>query len=268
MSKGFVWVAQNNADTDYIKISADLCASIKKTCFQNAVCLITDSAAQVPDGIFDKVVQIHHDDSANHQWKMSNEWKVFKYSPFTHTVKLEADMLLTKNIDWWWNFLCQHDMVFSYHCRDYRDNVIKNSPYRKLFDKNLLPDVYNGLHYFRKSRYAMEFYKFCEAITKNWNYVKENLLINCHDAVPTTDVVYALASKLQDPDQMHKIDYQWFKFIHGKEKINHVAPARTLYNYVSPYMVEDDLYLGGYRINRIWHYNDKKIKDKMHDRIF
>jgi hypothetical protein len=164
MSKGFAWVAQNNANTDYIKISADLCASIKKTCVHNAVCLITDSAAQVPDGIFDKVVQIHHDDSADHQWKMSNEWKVFKYSPFTHTVKLEADMLLTKNIDWWWNFLCQHDMVFSYHCRDYRDNVIKNSPYRKLFGKNLLPDVYNGLHYFRRSRYAMEFYKFCEEI--------------------------------------------------------------------------------------------------------
>ena len=41
-------------------------------------------------------------------------------SPFTHTIKLEADMLFTQNTDWWWNYLWQHDQVFSYHCRNYK----------------------------------------------------------------------------------------------------------------------------------------------------
>lgn len=268
MSKGFLWIAQNNKNTDYVKISVDLCKSIKKRCTINNVCLITDEPELVPSGIFDKVVKLHHNDSASDEWKMSNEWKVFKYSPFTHTIKLEADMLFTKNTDWWWNFLCRHDMVFSYHCRDYKDNIVKNSPYRKMFGRNILPDVYNGLHYFRRSRYAENFYKSCENITKNWQYVRDNILINCHDRYPTTDVVYALANKIQDPLEQNKIDYEWFKFIHGKSQINQAAPGRRFYNYVSPYIVNDEIYLGGYRVNRIWHYNDKNIMEKINVRIF
>ena len=39
--------------------------------------------------------------------------------------------------------------------------------YRKLFDDNELPDVYNGLMYFRYSQESAEFFWLAEKIFKN-----------------------------------------------------------------------------------------------------
>lgn len=259
MSKGFSWIAQNNSSTDYMRLSVELCKSIKNTCKTNEVCIITDKTTKVPPGVFDHVVVMEHDESENVQWKMGNEWKVFTLSPFTHTIKLEADMLFPSSVDWWWNSLCQHDMIFSYHCRDYQDNMVLNSPYRKLHQQNDLPDVYNGLHYFRRSRWANEFFNICRCIIKNWKHVRDNILINCHEEVPSTDVVYALANKLQDPLQQRKVEYEWFNFIHGKHGINQIPGNRDFYNYLSPFIIKDEIYLGGYRIKRPWHYHKKDL---------
>ena len=155
MDKGYVWFALNNSTTDYIELSRELAKSIKKFNKHNKVCVITDKP--VKDELFDFVKVLKQDDSADQEWKLNNEYKVFHYTPFTHTIKLTADMLFTQNTDWWWNYLWQHDQVFSYHCRNYQDVIIKNSFYRTLFARNDLPDVYDGLHYFRKSKKAKQF---------------------------------------------------------------------------------------------------------------
>lgn len=263
MSKGFVWIAQNNSSTDYMQLSVKLCKNIKTVCKINNVCVITDKHTKAPTDIFDKVVVMDHDESKDVSWKMGNEWKVFNLSPFTHTIKLEADMIFPSCIDWWWNFLCQHDMVFSYHCRDYQDNIVKYSPYRKLHHENALPDVYNGLHYFRRSIWANNFFKMCRCIIKNWQFVKEKILLNCHENVPSTDIIYSLANKLQDTLQQHKIEYEWFNFIHGKHGINQIPENRNFYNYLNPFCIKNEIYLGGYRINRPWHYHEKNLSERI-----
>ena len=43
----------------------------------------------------DVVKVLRQDDSADHDIKWANEYKAFALSPFTHTIKLEADMLWT-----------------------------------------------------------------------------------------------------------------------------------------------------------------------------
>ena len=269
MTKGFLWIAQNNSSVDYMKLSVDLCENIKKKCNTNSVAIITDRQTNVPQGVFDEVIVMDDDDSKDIEWKLNNEYKVFSLSPFTHTIKLEADMIIPENVDWWWNHLQQHDLIFSYHCRDYQDVTVEYSPYRNINRQNLLPDVYNGLHYFRRSQRAFEFYKLCELIVKNWDYVKEHMLINCHEKHPSTDVVYGLASKIQDSTQQQSIKYDWFNFIHGKIGIHrNVHRDKTFYNYVSAYKVNDDYYLGGYRPNRPWHYHEKSIREQLNDRIF
>ena len=45
-------------------------------------------------------------------------------------------MLWTINTDWWWNHLWQHDLVFSVDCRNYRDEIVKDTVYRQLFVNN------------------------------------------------------------------------------------------------------------------------------------
>ena len=266
MDRGYMWFALNNSTTDYIALSKILATSIKKFNTHNKVCIVTNEP--IEDELFDYVKILKTDDSAGQEWKLSNEYKAFGLSPFTHTIKLEADMIFTQTTDWWWNQLWQHDQVFSYHCRNYKDKLIEQSYYRKLFARNNLPDVYNGLHYFRKSMKAKQFYDICKIITKQWSTVKEMVLVNCHDEQPTTDVVYALANKMQDPLQFDKVDYAWFKFMHNKLHINEIDSSFDNDNYLNPLKVNDTLYIGGYRQDRVVHYHNKDIAKDLDVRIF
>jgi hypothetical protein len=261
MSKGFLWFAQNNATTDYAKISVELAKSIKLINRDNNICVIVDKNTALNSEYIDQVVVLKDDASANAETKFANEHKAFRLSPFTHTIKLEADMLFTANTDWWWHHLCQHDLVFAVNCRNYKDKIVKNTPYRRLFQLNHLPDIYNGLTYFRRSQRAMKFFDICQSITENWTAVREQLLINCHDLYPTTDVVYALAYRIMDPFNHNLIDYPWFKFIHGKSSVNEITVAADQYNYLYPVKLADRIYLGGKRLDRIWHYHEKKLMD-------
>lgn len=150
MDRGYLWFALNNSQTDYVELSKALAHSIKKHNKHNKVCVITNIPME--HELFDVVKVLKRDDSADEEWKLSNEHKAFSLSPFTHTIKLEADMLFTQNTDWWWYHLWQHDLVFSVDCFDYRGKIVKQTPYRKLFTRNHLPNIYNGLMYFRRDR--------------------------------------------------------------------------------------------------------------------
>ena len=259
MSKGFLWFAQNNDKTDYVELSIKLANSIKRFNKQNHVCVITDAKSKFENKAIDMVKVLKQDDSAEHKTKWANEWKAFDMTPFTHTIKLEADMLWTTNTDWWWYHLWQNDLVFSVDCKNYRDQTIKDTTYRQIFIKNQLPNIYNGLMYFRKSKQAQKFFKFAEYITKNWTKVKTTMLINCHDKYPSTDVVFALAYRMLDPTNAKLIDYEWFKFIHHKPAIHNLTNVRDHNQYLYPNKTGDAVYLGERRLSRVWHYFDKEL---------
>jgi hypothetical protein len=259
MSKGFLWFAQNNNNTDYVELSITLAKSIKRWNQHNKVCVITDQRSKFENEAVDIVKVLEHDESEHHDVKWANEHKAFDMTPFTHTIKLEADMLWTVNTDWWWYHLWQHDLVFSVNCFDYRNNVIKETPYRKLFSRNHLPNIYNGLIYFRRSKKAQQFYNTARDIVTNWQDVKTNMLINCHDQYPSTDVVFALAYRMMDPTSKGLIDYEWFKFIHHKPGVNNTMRAKDQNEYLYPNRSGDAVYIGETRVSRVWHYHDKEL---------
>ena len=271
MSKGFIWFALNNKKTNYVTLSERLGASIKKHNKNNKTCIITDNhMLQIPGAVknIDHVELIKENTNPQEEWNLSNEWQVFNLTPFTHTIKLEADMLLDCNIDHWWYHLHQHNMVFSWNCRNFQDDIVTDTPYRKLFKQNALPNIYSGLTYFRKSIFAEKFYQLCRHITKNWNKVQETCLVNCHDKQPTTDVVYALALKIMDPTNDKKIDYDFFKFVHNKKAVNKITKPIDTNDYLYPMIVDNKLYVGGYKMNRLWHYHDKNVPEDLDARIF
>ena len=259
MSKGFLWFAQNNAKTDYVALSIKLAQSIKTWNRENKVCVVTDENSKFEHESVDFVKVLRHDSSAEHQVKWANEYKAFNITPFTHTIKLESDMLWTTNTDWWWNHLWQHDLVFSVDCRNYKDDVVKSTPYRSLFTRNNLPNIYNGLMYFRKSKWTQNFFDTAKKITLNWNEVKSRMLINCHDEYPSTDVVFALAHRIIDPTNSKLIDYEWFKFLHHKPSVNGLEHTKDQNNYLYPNKNQNAYYLGEKRVSRVWHYHDKEI---------
>ena len=267
MLKGFLWYALNNDKHDYMQMSYLLAKSIKTHCKINSVCVITNTD-KVPASlrkIADHVRIMKQDDSEHEEWKLGNEYKSLALTPYTHTIKLEADMLATANIDFWWYFLCQHNMVFSHDCYDYKGKRINKGHYRKLWEYNNLPNIYSGLTYFRKSKEAQKFFEICKFIYKNWEYVKENILIRCHDKNATTDMVFSLACKIADPLQNRKIDYDWFKFVHNKDHINDIPDDRDSMRYLNPIFHEGDVWLGNYRQHRMLHYHNKKYTEMFNE---
>ena len=47
MTKGFLWFAQNNADTDYVELSIKLAESIKLHNKENKICVVTDEKSKL-----------------------------------------------------------------------------------------------------------------------------------------------------------------------------------------------------------------------------
>ena len=266
MSKGYLWFAQNNSKTDYVELSIKLAQSIKKWNKHSNICVVTDKQSKFESEHVDVVKILTKDDSETHDFKWANEHKAFSATPFTHTIKLESDMLWTTNTDWWWYHLWQHDMVFAVDCYNYKDKLVKDTSYRAHHVRNSLPNIYSDLTYFRRSVQTVRFGKICEMITKNWKKVKEKILINCHDAFPSTDIVYALAYRIMDPTNQNLIDFPWFKMIHNKKAINGLKHVSDQENYLMPVKADDKIFLGGYAIHRPWHYVNKQTIKEMYAR--
>lgn len=131
---------------------------------------------------------------AGDQGGWANDWQVFKVSPYRQTIKLEADMICSGPIDHWWTLFEKRDVVISQGARDFYDQPAVSRHYRKIFDENHLPDVYNAITYWRMSQTATDFFRLVRQIFQNWN--RYRTLLKFPDDSPSTDVVYALAAEI------------------------------------------------------------------------
>lgn len=130
----------------------------------------------------------------------ANDWQCFQASPYRQTIKLEADMIAAGPIDHWWTLLEQRDVVISQGCRTFYDEPGQSRHYRRIFDQNNLPDVYNAITYWRRSQTAMEFFDLVQNIFANWDQYKT--LLRFPDEEATTDVVYAMAAIIMGIEQV------------------------------------------------------------------
>jgi len=126
------------------------------------------------------------------QGSYANDWQCFRASPYRQTIKLEADMIAAGPIDHWWTLFENRDVVISRGCRDFYDQPAKSRFYRRIFDHNHLPDVYNAITYWRRSQTAMEFFDLVRNIFEQW--AEYRTLLAFPDEEATTDVVYAMAA--------------------------------------------------------------------------
>jgi hypothetical protein len=218
--RGYLIIAVNNDTTDYIACAQRLNASIKHWMPSAQTCLVTDVAMDLPE--FDFVVPLPYGDQATTSWKLSNDWQAFRASPFRQTIKLEADMLITSSVDHWWNMLQHRDVVISTGARDYYDRPAVSRHYRKIFDTNNLPDVYNAVTYWRLSKTAQEFWSWVQRIFENWADFRT--LLTYPEDDPTTDVVYAMAAQIMGPETVTMPFATYPRIVHMKR---HIIGTRT-----------------------------------------
>jgi hypothetical protein len=146
------------------------------------------------DPVFNHVIPLPYGDLGGY----ANDWQVFRASPYRQTIKLEADMIAASPVDHWWTMFEKRDVVISTGCRDFYDQPAASRYYRRLFDENNLPDVYNAITYWRLSKTAQDFFSLVEKIFTNWSSYKT--LLKFPEEVPSTDVVYAMAALIIGPE--------------------------------------------------------------------
>ena len=214
--QGFLTLAINTEDTDYLRLAYLQALNIRATQKVKNCSVIVDqkTLSQVTDqhrSVFDHVIPTNH---AHEHGPYSSEWHVWWLSPYKETVKLESDLLFTRTIDHWWDAFRLHNVCLSHGCKTYQQNAGTNRKYRQVFDANQLPDVYNGLMYFRYTETSKKFFEIARNIFENWSLVKLELK-NCDDEYPSTDLVYALTAKIMDePGYNPSLDF--INFVHMK----------------------------------------------------
>jgi hypothetical protein len=207
--QGYVCVAVNTDTADYVSMAQRLFASLKSWHPAARTCLITDQIVSAPE--FDHVRLIDPAATA-----YANDAAVFRHTPFRETIKLEADMLIVSAIDHWWNMLRHRDLVISTGCRDWHDQLVTNSPYRRCFRENHLPDVYNAVTYWRLSATAKEFFDLVRQIFQTWPQVKQ--LLRFAEDQASTDLVYAIAAAVMGPERVTMPFASYPQIVHMKPR--------------------------------------------------
>jgi len=222
--QGFVTFAQNTADVDYLRLAYLQALNVKATQTVNRYAVIVDvetnkQITNLHKKTFDYVVVLDKDYNTD-LYKFGNEHQAFALTPFKETIKIESDLLFTRSIDHWWTAFRKKDIVLSSGCLNFEQQPATSRAYRKFFDDNCLPDVYNGLMYFRFSKTASDFFRLAKQIQDNWTEIKDTALINCREDWPSTDVLYAVTAELLGRELCTMPSMDFIKFTHMKSAIN------------------------------------------------
>lgn len=262
VDRGFLTIAQNTAEVDYLRLAYAQAMSIKLTMPDSQYCVVVDedTEKQITDkhrNLFDNIVVLDEDYAKQDEWKLANEWQVFNLSPYKETIKVESDILFTRSITHWWHAFRLRDIVLSVGTKNFKGDPATSRVYRRIFDANQLPDVYNGLMYFRYSETASEFFDIAEQVFKQWETVKENVLKGFSYEEASTDVVYAIAAKTLGVERCTLPDCDFINFTHMKNAIND-WPDDKPWNE----MIMTELDLPMIRINNVNQYHPVHYQDK------
>lgn len=258
MSRGHLFFAQNT-NINYVTQAYCAALTIKKFNKFNKTCLVTTDTVPLKYlKAFDRIETIPWgDDAVNSTWKIENRWKLIHVSPFDETLVYDTDMLLLSSNDHWWNLLDNKSIALTNKVVNYKNNLIFDNVYRKTFIENELPNVYFGLHYFKKDRRAWEFYKWLEIIVKNWKLFYNEHTLNNTQKFCSMDVTAAIATKVMNAVDEFTIGNP-LTFTHMKSAVQGWYPSPATWQSAVSVHFNDNLNL---RINNflqqgVFHYTE------------
>ena len=234
---------------DYVKCASALEKSIKRVMPDANITIVT--TAMLP----------HGDQAPNTNWKLQNDWQVYDASPYEYTIKLEADMYIPKNIDYWWDILSHRDLVVSSAIRNYKQDISDNRVYRRFIDDNNLPDAYNAITYFKKSDIAKQFFAIVRDVFENWDHYKASLRCNAQE-LATTDWAYAIACHIMGVENTMMPTFTDMTMVHMKQYINEIPTE----NWTDTFVYEclpDHIRIQTIPQRYPLHYHIKNFSDKI-----
>jgi hypothetical protein len=244
MTRGFVIMAQDTETVSYTTCAKALELSIKKVMPNANVTIITSD--MLPYGNLGGYF---------------NDWQVYEASPYDETIKLEADMIIPRNIEHWWDILKINDVVISTNIRNFKGELTDCRVYRKFIDDNMLPDTYNSITYFKKSETAKLFYTIVRDIFENWEEYKAILICNPKEEA-STDWVYAIACHIIGIEKTTLPNFTEMSMTHMKQYVNDIPSedwTKSLVYEVFPESIRVNTYTQYYP----FHYHIKSFSNKI-----
>ena len=271
MSKGFLVLAQNTDDTDYIKQAYALALSIKFSQNEiNSISLVTND--NVPDEYlwaFDKIIPIPwYKDGTRYQ--AENRWKLYHVTPYEETIVLDTDMLLLEDISSWWEYCENHDLKFCSKIKNHKLEYVVDTVHRKAFTANNLTSPYYALHYFKKSNSAYEFYKVLEFVINNWEWCWTKFAPSEYQNWLSMDLAVAVALEITGRYDAVEDSCSPLEFIHMKPMIQGwIVPTYRWQDGVPGLLTKTgNLIVGNIKQSKLFHYVEKDfISDKLVERL-
>lgn len=275
MSKGYLVLAQNTPNDDYVRLAYGLALSIKNTQLaENKICLATNTPInQIPPKyreIFDIIVPIPWIDHARlSKWKIENKWKYYFMTPFDETIILDADMLFPADISHWWETLSKKDIWITDKPRTFKGDIITSMKYRDTFVSNNLPNVYTAFMYFKKTEQAAELFRLTELIFSNWERFYYDYLDETRPKHLSGDVAYALAIKLLGIENECFGQSEYLpSFVHMKGHLQGISEkyiTEDWTKHIPTYFADDGTFkIGNYEQTLPFHYHIKEwLTDNM-----
>ena len=261
--RGYLILAYESEPNTYTRCARALAKSLRYHMPNCKICLVTN--ASETDSVFDIVKPFPFpDQSPNTTWKLANDWQAYHATPFRETIKLEADMIINNDIDHWWSWFEHRDVVISKGMRNYLNNESNTRVYRRAFDDNELPDVYNAITYWRLSKTAVEFWQLVRTLFDSWSTVKTALKY-CDTVDANTDMVYAIAAKMMGEERV-TLPGNWPNMIHMKSAVNHIKNPNNTWDKELVWELVD----GYVRVNTVaqtwpWHYHHKEFAKELEE---
>lgn len=268
MNKGFLVFAQNTPTDDYVKMAYALALSLNLTQKEKyPISIVTNN--EVPEEylrVFDKVIPIpFHDKNKQTRFSTEHRWKLYHASPYDETVVLDSDILVLEDLSLFWKTFEQYDVYFTSTVKTYRGEVVKESPYRKAFKENSLPNIYTALHYFKRCDFALKYYSCIEAITKNWEDFYRIYTPSNKPKLPSMDVTAAIAAvHLDCVESVSNYNSDLVSFTHMKPAVQgwQTPPLSWQESVVSCIEENGNLLVGNFRQKGVFHYTEKSfLKD-------
>ena len=246
---------------NYVEQACLLASSIKKFNEEANITIITDDGVLPKyQHLFEHIMPIPlEDDAVNSLWKVENRWKIYDASPYDQTIVMDADMVLLEDISHWWDYLQKYDLFFTSNVKTYRNETITSDYYRKVFTKNDLPNIYTGLHFFKKSEIAEEYYILLKNICKNWQEFYKRFLPEYTPNGLSMDVAGALAIKILDIGSIVTSPNSSITFTHMKAQLQNWQDTGNVWSLQIKPFVNDrgDLKIGNYLQNGLFHYTEE-----------
>ena len=267
MSLNFTIFAQNSTH-DYVQQACLAAMSINLTTPASKIAIITnDPVPKKYQHLFEHIVPIPFDDaSSDSEWKVENRWKIYHACPFEESAVIDSDVLILNNLDHWKNVLQKYDLYFVNHVKTYRGTTADNIYYRKAFRNHNLPNLYAGFHYFKKSEFAHQFYKWLELVMNNWElFYGQYAGGKYFQKWPSIDVSAAIVTKILNCEDKitNNIDYPTITHMKLRNQGWKKLHVESWQEQVGTYFNNDcKLKIGNYSLTGIFHYTEKTFCNK------